>query len=206
MSCPDRGASRAIIPIDSNDASHHLLLCCRRARTAHAISRSWPQYRYLRPPRRRLASRARHAAGADVRRSAARGSARRAALLDRGPGGASLTAAGEALLPRARAALAAVEEGKRAVAEVMGLTAGTVRLGAERDGMHLLHSRASWRGSAPSGPSRSVSAKRTTTIVLVASSKRADLDHHDPRARGDANLFRAARSRPGSRRNGSRTS
>lgn len=53
-----------------------------------------------------------------------------AKLLDRGRGGAALTAAGEALLPRARAALAAVEEGKRAVSEVMGLTAGTVRLGA----------------------------------------------------------------------------
>lgn len=51
-------------------------------------------------------------------------------LLDRGPGGATLTAAGAALLPRARAALAAVEEGRRAVAEVMGLTAGSVRVGA----------------------------------------------------------------------------
>ncbi len=53
-----------------------------------------------------------------------------AKLFARGPGGATLTAAGEALLPRARAALAAVEEGRRAVAEVMGLTAGSVRLGA----------------------------------------------------------------------------
>jgi DNA-binding transcriptional LysR family regulator len=53
-----------------------------------------------------------------------------ARLFDRGPGGATLTAAGEALLPRARAALAAVEEGKRAVAEVMGLTRGHVRVGA----------------------------------------------------------------------------
>ncbi|MBX3233005.1 MAG: LysR family transcriptional regulator [Labilithrix sp.] len=53
-----------------------------------------------------------------------------ARLFDRGPGGATLTAAGDALLPRARAALAAVEEGRRAVAEVMGLTAGSVRLGA----------------------------------------------------------------------------
>src|SRR5438067_8459620 len=43
---------------------------------------------------------------------------------------ATLTAAGEALLPRARAALAAVDEGRRAVAEVMGLAVGTVRLGA----------------------------------------------------------------------------
>src|SRR5688500_17255644 len=54
----------------------------------------------------------------------------RARLLHRGAGGTRLTAAGEALLPRARAALAAVEEGKRAVAEVMGLRAGEVRLGA----------------------------------------------------------------------------
>src|SRR4051812_6104947 len=53
-----------------------------------------------------------------------------ARLFDRGPGGAMLTAAGTALLPRARAALAAVEEGRRAVAEVMGLDVGSVRLGA----------------------------------------------------------------------------
>lgn len=53
-----------------------------------------------------------------------------AKLFVRGPSGASLTAAGEALLPRARAALAALEEGKRAVAEVMGLATGEVRIGA----------------------------------------------------------------------------
>jgi DNA-binding transcriptional LysR family regulator len=53
-----------------------------------------------------------------------------ARVFDRGPAVATLTAAGEALLPRARAALAAVEEGRRAVAEVMGLTTGAVRLGA----------------------------------------------------------------------------
>ncbi|MBX3263249.1 MAG: LysR family transcriptional regulator [Labilithrix sp.] len=53
-----------------------------------------------------------------------------ARLFDRGPGGATLTAAGAALLPRARAALAALEEGRRAVAEVMGLAAGSVRIGA----------------------------------------------------------------------------
>jgi len=51
-------------------------------------------------------------------------------LFDRGPAGATLTAAGAALLPRARAALAAIEEGRRAVAEVIGLAAGSVRLGA----------------------------------------------------------------------------
>lgn len=53
-----------------------------------------------------------------------------ARLFERGPGGASLTAAGEVLLGRARAALAAIEDGRRAVAEVMGLHAGSVRIGA----------------------------------------------------------------------------
>jgi len=53
-----------------------------------------------------------------------------ARLLHRGRGGARLTAAGEALLPRARASLAALEDGQRAVAEVMDLRAGEVRLGA----------------------------------------------------------------------------
>lgn len=53
-----------------------------------------------------------------------------AKLFVRGRGGATLTAAGEALFPRARAALAAVEEGRRAVGEVMGLAVGSVRLGA----------------------------------------------------------------------------
>lgn len=53
-----------------------------------------------------------------------------ARLLDRGRSGAKLTAAGAALLPRARAALAAVDEGVRAVQEVMDLGAGEVRLGA----------------------------------------------------------------------------
>lgn len=53
-----------------------------------------------------------------------------ARLLDRGPGGARPTAAGEALIPWARAALAAVERGRRAVAEIEGLAAGEVRIGA----------------------------------------------------------------------------
>jgi DNA-binding transcriptional LysR family regulator len=52
-----------------------------------------------------------------------------ARLLHRGPGGASVTAAGAALLPRARAAIAAIEEGRRAVEEVQGLRAGEVRVG-----------------------------------------------------------------------------
>lgn len=52
-----------------------------------------------------------------------------AQLLHRHARGAVPTAAGEALLPRVRAALAALDEGQRAVAEVEGLAAGEVRLG-----------------------------------------------------------------------------
>ena len=52
-----------------------------------------------------------------------------ARLLHRGRHGAEPTAAGRALIPRARAALAAVEDGRRAVAEVEGLGAGEVRIG-----------------------------------------------------------------------------
>jgi DNA-binding transcriptional LysR family regulator len=52
-----------------------------------------------------------------------------AQLLHRGRQGASLTAAGKALLPHARDALAAVEAGSRAVAEVSGLKTGEVRIG-----------------------------------------------------------------------------
>jgi DNA-binding transcriptional LysR family regulator len=52
-----------------------------------------------------------------------------ARLFVRGPAGAALTAEGRALLPRARAALSAVEAGKRAVREVVGLEAGEVHVG-----------------------------------------------------------------------------
>src|SRR5688500_11117747 len=53
-----------------------------------------------------------------------------ARLLDRGPGGATPTAAGTALLPWAEAALSAIERGRRAVAEVEGLRAGEVVVAA----------------------------------------------------------------------------
>lgn len=53
-----------------------------------------------------------------------------ARLLDRGRHGASTTAAGRALVPRARAAIAAIADGWRAVAEIEGLHAGEVRIGA----------------------------------------------------------------------------
>lgn len=48
----------------------------------------------------------------------------------RGRTGAALTAAGEALMPHARAALSAVDDARRAVAEIQGLRSGEVRLGA----------------------------------------------------------------------------
>ena len=51
-------------------------------------------------------------------------------LLHRDPRGARPTVAGRALIPKAELALAAVEDGRRAVAEVLGLHAGEVRLGA----------------------------------------------------------------------------
>ena len=51
-------------------------------------------------------------------------------LLLRGRHGATPTAAGAALIPRARAALAALEDARRAVAEITGLEAGEVRIGA----------------------------------------------------------------------------
>ncbi|MGF1466920.1 MAG: LysR family transcriptional regulator [Sandaracinaceae bacterium] len=53
-----------------------------------------------------------------------------ASLFHRSRRGASLTAAGEALVPSARAALAAVDEGRRAVREVLGLERGQVHLAA----------------------------------------------------------------------------
>jgi DNA-binding transcriptional LysR family regulator len=51
-------------------------------------------------------------------------------LFVRGRTGAEPTASGRALLPHARAALVAVADGKRAVAEVEGLGIGAVRIGA----------------------------------------------------------------------------
>jgi DNA-binding transcriptional LysR family regulator len=53
-----------------------------------------------------------------------------APLLLRGRHGAELTAAGAAFLPKAQAALAAFQDGQRAVAEVQGLSTGHVRIGA----------------------------------------------------------------------------
>ncbi len=64
---------------------------------------------------------------ASIRRLEAQMGAR---LFNRGRRGAQPTAAGVALVPRARAALAAVEDGRRAVAEVAGLHRGEVRIGA----------------------------------------------------------------------------
>jgi DNA-binding transcriptional LysR family regulator len=51
-------------------------------------------------------------------------------LLHRGRSGATPTAAGTALVPRARAVLAALGDARRAVSEIEGLAAGEVRIGA----------------------------------------------------------------------------
>src|SRR5262245_36137821 len=51
-------------------------------------------------------------------------------LLDRGPGGAVLTAAGRALVPWAESALSSVARGRRAVREIESLESGEVRIGA----------------------------------------------------------------------------
>src|SRR5688500_9815845 len=53
-----------------------------------------------------------------------------ATLLHRGRKGAQVTAAGAELVPRARAALAAIDEARRAVREVLELDRGEVRIGA----------------------------------------------------------------------------
>jgi DNA-binding transcriptional LysR family regulator len=50
-------------------------------------------------------------------------------LFDREPRAARLTAAGEALLPHARAALAAAERGRDAIASLRGLLRGRLRIG-----------------------------------------------------------------------------
>lgn len=51
-------------------------------------------------------------------------------LFDRGRSGAALTAAGKALMPHAKATLTAAEDGRRAVAALLGLDAGMVRIAA----------------------------------------------------------------------------
>jgi DNA-binding transcriptional LysR family regulator len=66
------------------------------------------------------------ALSASVRRLEERMGAR---LLDRGRHGAVPTAAGEVLVPRARATLAAFEDGIRAVGEVQGIQRGVARIG-----------------------------------------------------------------------------
>lgn len=66
------------------------------------------------------------ALSASIRRLEERVGAR---LLERLPRGARLTAAGEAWVPHARAAIGAWEAGRRAVAEIEGLAAGRVTVG-----------------------------------------------------------------------------
>jgi len=94
--------------------------------------------------------------------------AMKARLLHRGRDGATATAAGEALIPRARAALAAVADGQRAVAEVMGLHAGEVRLGAGATACTYLLPATLVRFRAEHPNVRFLLRESTTQEVLVA--------------------------------------
>lgn len=53
-----------------------------------------------------------------------------APLLERGRTGAKLTAAGQAMLPHARATIAAMRDARRSVTQVVGVERGEVRIGA----------------------------------------------------------------------------
>ena len=119
-----------------------------------------------------------------------------ARLLDRGPGGTSLTAAGAALLPRARAALAAVEEGRRAVSEVMGLAVGSVRLGAGATvcTYYLPRTLAKFRAAHPGVQ---ILLREASQDNLLDALEAGDLDLvilARVAARGGGDLLRAARS------------
>jgi DNA-binding transcriptional LysR family regulator len=74
-----------------------------------------------------------------------------ASVLERGRRGATPTAAGQALVPRARAALAAIDDARRAVREVAGVHAGDVRLGAGATAVTYLlpEALAAFRGKHP---------------------------------------------------------
>lgn len=98
-----------------------------------------------------------------------------AQLLHRLPRGAAPTAAGEVLLPRARAALAAVEEGRRAVVEVLGLEAGEVHVGGGAVACtYLLPPRlAAFRDAHPGV---SVRLRETLTPEIPLAVERGDLD------------------------------
>lgn len=121
-----------------------------------------------------------------------------AKLFDRGPGGATLTAAGAALLPRARAALAAVEEGRRAVAEVMGLSVGSVRLGAGATvcTYYLPRTLAKFRARHPGVQ---ILLREASPEALIDALEAGDLDivilaRVSRRGAGGGDLLRAARS------------
>lgn len=121
-----------------------------------------------------------------------------ARLFDRGPSGATLTAAGAALLPRARAALAAVEEGRRAVAEVMGLSVGTVRVGAGATvcTYYLPRTLAKFRALHPGVQ---ISLREANQEALLDALEAGELDlvilaHVVARATPAGDLVRAARS------------
>lgn len=90
-------------------------------------------------------------------------------LFHRGRRGAVLTDAGRALLPHARAARAAIEEGRRAVRDVLELQAGEVRIGAGATATtYLLPTRlAAWRREHPAIAVRLTEMTTAETLEAV---------------------------------------
>ncbi|MCB9739483.1 MAG: LysR family transcriptional regulator [Deltaproteobacteria bacterium] len=93
-----------------------------------------------------------------------------ARLVDRTRGQIGLTAEGQALLPHARAALAAVETGRAAVAALAGLLAGEVRIaaGATAATYLLPATLARFRAAAPGVRLRLREATTRATLSLLA--------------------------------------
>ncbi|MFD4196847.1 LysR family transcriptional regulator [Amycolatopsis thermoflava] len=90
-----------------------------------------------------------------------------AALLERGRQGSVLTAAGRVFLPRARAALAAIESGRRSVADLVQGIVGE---------LHVLTIRSVASGVLPSGMVRWHDRYPTTVLRLHDHSHRRDLE------------------------------
>jgi DNA-binding transcriptional LysR family regulator len=90
-----------------------------------------------------------------------------AELLERGRSGVALTAAGRVFLPQARGALAAVEAGRKAVADLVGGLVGE---------LHVLTVRSVASGVLPEGVVRWYDQHPTTVLRLHDYSHRRDLE------------------------------
>ncbi|MCS7482512.1 LysR family transcriptional regulator [Umezawaea endophytica] len=97
-------------------------------------------------------------------------------LLERGRQGVALTAAGRLFLPQAQAALAAVETGRQAVADLVSGLVGE---------LHVLTVRSVASGVLPSGVVRWYESHPTTVLRLHDYSHRRDLEAAMRAGRGD---------------------